>query len=116
LGLAEASHISGDDSYSIAVVGDGAFTGGMIYEALNNCDRTKGIKLIIVLNENEMSISKNIGSVAKTLSKIRNRPGYFKTKAVTRGVLNKIPFLGKHFVTFAVKVKKAIKNILYGSN
>ncbi len=116
LGLAEASHLAGDDSYSIAVVGDGAFTGGMIYEALNNCDRTKGIKLIIVLNENEMSISKNIGSVAKTLSKIRNRPGYFKTKAVTRGVLNKIPLIGKPLVSFVIKVKKAVKNILYGSN
>lgn len=116
LGLAEASHLLGKDSYSVAVVGDGAFTGGMIYEALNNCDRTEGIKLIIVLNENEMSISKNIGSVAKSLSKIRNRAGYFKTKAVTRGVLNKIPLIGKPLVSLLIKIKKAIKNILYGSN
>ena len=116
LGLAEASHLLGKDSYSVAVVGDGAFTGGMIYEALNNCDRTQGIKLIIVLNENEMSISKNIGSVAKSLSKIRNRAGYFKTKAVTRGVLNKIPLIGKPLVSLLIKIKKAIKNILYGSN
>ena len=116
LGLAEASHLLGKDSYSVAVVGDGAFTGGMIYEALNNCDRTQGIKLIIVLNENEMSISKNIGSVAKSLSKIRNRAGYFRTKAVTRGVLNKIPLIGKPLVSLLIKIKKAIKNILYGSN
>jgi 1-deoxy-D-xylulose-5-phosphate synthase len=88
----------------------------MIHEALNNCDRTEGIKLIIVLNENEMSISKNIGSLAKSLSKLRNRPEYYKTKAVTRGVLGKLPFVGKHIVGFIVKVKKAIKNILYGSN
>ena len=116
LGLAEAAHLAGSDSYSVAVVGDGAFTGGMVYEALNNCDRTEGIRLVIVLNENEMSISKNIGSVAKTLSKIRIRPGYFKTKAVTRGVIAKIPFVGKHIVSFVIRVKKAIKNILYGSN
>ncbi len=116
LGIAEAEHLRGGDAYSVAVVGDGAFTGGMIYEALNNCDRTQGIKLIIVLNENEMSISKNIGSVAKSLSKIRNRPGYFKTKAATRGVLSKIPLIGKPIVKFAVKIKKTIKNILYGSN
>lgn len=116
LGLAEASHLLGNASYSVAVVGDGAFTGGMIYEALNNCDRTEGIKLIIVLNENEMSISKNIGSVAKSLSKIRNRAGYFKTKAVTRGVLNKIPIVGKPLVSLLIKIKKSIKNILYGSN
>ncbi len=116
LGLAEAEHLAGGDAYAVAVVGDGAFTGGMIYEALNNCDRTKGIKLIIVLNENEMSISKNIGSVAESLSKLRNRPGYFKTKAATRSFLNKIPFVGKYVIKFAVKVKKTLKNILYGSN
>ncbi len=116
LGIAEAEHLKGGDAYTVAVVGDGAFTGGMIHEALNNCDRTEGIRLIIVLNENEMSISKNIGSMAKSLSKLRNRPGYFKTKAATRSFLNKIPFAGKYIVKFAVKIKKAIKNILYGSN
>ena len=116
LGIAEAEFLKGGDAYTIAVVGDGAFTGGMIHEALNNCDRTEGVRLIIVLNENEMSISKNIGSLAKSLSKLRTRPGYYKTKAVTRGVLAKLPFIGKHIVKFVVKVKKAVKNILYGSN
>ena len=116
LGIAEAEQLSGSDSYTVAVVGDGAFTGGMIYEALNNCDRTKGIKLIIVLNENEMSISKNIGSVAKSLSKIRNNPRYFRTKAATRSLLVKIPLAGKYIVSFLTRAKKAIKNILYGSN
>lgn len=116
LGIAEAEYLKGGSSYTVAVVGDGAFTGGMIHEALNNCDRTDGMKLIIVLNENEMSISKNIGSVAKSLSKLRNRRGYFRTKAATRGFLSKIPFVGKHVVSFAVRIKKALKNILYGSN
>ena len=116
LGIAEAEHLKGGDAYTVAVVGDGAFTGGMIHEALNNCDRTDGIKLIIVLNENEMSISKNIGSLAKSLSKLRNRPGYYKTKEVTRGVLGKLPIIGTPVVKFVVRVKKAIKNILYGSN
>jgi 1-deoxy-D-xylulose-5-phosphate synthase len=116
LGIAEAEKLKGGDAYTVAVVGDGAFTGGMIYEALNNCDRTEGLKLIIVLNENEMSISKNIGSVAKTLSKLRTRPGYFKTKAATKGVLSKIPLVGKGMISLIVKCKKAIKNILYGSN
>jgi len=116
LGLAESAYLLGDDSFSIAVVGDGAFTGGMVYEALNNCDRTKGIKLVIVLNENEMSISKNIGAVAEALSKIRNSPGYFRTKAITRGFISKLPLVGKPLVSFLVKFKKVIKNILYGSN
>jgi len=116
LGIAEAEKLKGGNAYTVAVVGDGAFTGGMIHEALNNCDRTEGTGLIIVLNENEMSISKNIGSLAKSLSKLRNRPGYYKTKAVTRNVLGKLPFVGKYVVKFVIKVKKAIKNILYGSN
>jgi 1-deoxy-D-xylulose-5-phosphate synthase len=116
LGIAEAENLKGGNAYTVAVVGDGAFTGGMIHEALNNCDRTEGNRLIIVLNENEMSISKNIGSLAKSLSKLRNRPGYYKTKAVTRDVLGKLPFIGKYIVKFVVKVKKTIKNILYGSN
>lgn len=116
LGIAEAEHLNGSEAYTVAVVGDGAFTGGMIHEALNNCDRTKGIKLIIVLNENEMSISKNIGSLAQSLSKIRNSPGYFRTKAATRVFLAKIPFVGKRFVSFLTRAKKALKNILYGSN
>lgn len=116
LGIAEADHLNGSDAYTVAVVGDGAFTGGMIHEALNNCDRTKGIKLIIVLNENEMSISKNIGSIAQSLSKIRNSTGYFRTKAATRNFLGKIPYAGKFIVSFLTKAKKALKNILYGSN
>lgn len=116
LGLAESAYLAGNDAFSIAIVGDGAFTGGMVYEALNNCDRTKGIKLVIVLNENEMSISKNIGAVAKALSKIRNSPGYFRTKAMTRGFINKLPLIGKPLVSCLIKLKKIIKNILYGSN
>lgn len=116
LGFAEAERIACGDAYAVAVVGDGAFTGGMIHEALNNCNSTPGLKLVIVLNENEMSISKNIGSVAKSLSKLRNNPKYFKTKAATRGFLNKIPLIGKPLVKLAIKTKKALKNILYGSN
>ena len=116
LGIAEAEHLNGSETYTVAVVGDGAFTGGMIHEALNNCDRTKGIKLIIVLNENEMSISKNIGSLAQSLAKIRNSTGYFRTKAATRKALSKIPFIGRLTVSFLTRAKKALKNILYGSN
>ncbi len=116
LGIAEAEHLRGGDSKTVAIVGDGAFTGGMIYEALNNCDRTEDIGLVIILNENEMSISKNIGSVAKTLAKLRSKRGYFKTKAATRGFISKIPLVGKPLVSLIVKAKKSIKNLLYGSN
>lgn len=114
LGFAEADHIKGSEAYTVAIVGDGAFTGGMIHEALNNCK--KKLKLIIIINENEMSISKNIGLFAKNLSHIRVKPGYFKAKNVTGRILKKIPLVGKHIFTFVMKTKKAFKNIMYGSN
>ncbi len=114
LGFAEADKLKGDNAYTIAIVGDGAFTGGMIHEALNNCK--KKLPLIIVINENEMSISKNIGLFAKSLSKLRVKPGYFKAKNFTGRVLKKIPLIGKPLFKFILKVKKAFKNIMYGSN
>lgn len=116
LGIAEAERIKGGDAYTIAVVGDGAFTGGMIHEALNNCDDNKGLRLIIIINENEMSISKNIGRFANSISNIRTRPGYFRTKAATRSVLSRIPLIGKNIVSGVTRMKKALKNLLYGSN
>ena len=114
LGFAEADLINGSDAYTIAIVGDGAFTGGMIHEALNNC--RKKLKLIIIINENEMSISKNIGLFAKNLSRIRVKPGYFKAKSLTGKILKKIPLVGKPLFTFVLKTKKAFKNVMYGSN
>ncbi|MCQ2353577.1 MAG: 1-deoxy-D-xylulose-5-phosphate synthase [Clostridia bacterium] len=116
LGIAEAERLRGGDAYTVAVVGDGAFTGGMIHEALNNCDENRGLRLIIIINENEMSISKNTGRFANSISKIRTRPSYFRTKAATRGFLSKIPLFGKPLVSGITKTKKSLKNLLYGSN
>ena len=114
LGFAVSDKLKGSDAYTVAVIGDGAYTGGMIHEALNNC--RKDIRLIIIMNENEMSISKNIGSFAMHLAKIRNKAGYFKTKKVTGIFLMKIPLVGKALFRFVRGVKKSIKNTLYGSN
>ena len=114
LGFAMSDKMECSDAYTVAVIGDGAYTGGMIHEALNNCK--KDLKLIIIMNENEMSISKNIGRFAENLSKIRTKSGYFKTKKITGKVLKKIPFIGKFLFWFVRGVKKAIKNVLYGSN
>ncbi|MBP5270579.1 MAG: 1-deoxy-D-xylulose-5-phosphate synthase [Clostridia bacterium] len=116
LGLAEAERLSGSGAYTVAVVGDGAFTGGMIHEALNNCEDKQGLKLIVVLNENEMSISKNIGRFATKLAGIRSTPRYFRTKAVTKRFLSKIPLIGKPLKDFTVWIKKKIKNAFFGSN
>ncbi len=116
LGLAEAERLKGSRAYTVAVVGDGAFTGGMIHEALNNCEDKQGLRLIVVLNENEMSISKNIGRFASKLARIRSTPRYFRTKAATRRFLGKIPLIGKPLTSLIVGVKKALKNSLFGSN
>lgn len=114
LGFAEADKLSGSDAYTVVVFGDGAFTGGMIHEALNNCKR--GLKLIIILNENEMSISKNIGRFARNMAKLRRKSGYFKAKRLTGRVIRKIPFVGKRLFNIMRRVKKSVKNTLYGSN
>lgn len=115
IGIAEANRIKGEnDRFTIAVVGDGAFTGGMIHEALNNCD--PHLRLIIIINENEMSISKNIGHFAENLSKIRTSRGYIRTKRFTRRALSRIPLIGKPLSRFFTVVKKSIKNAVYKSN
>ena len=114
LGFAEADRLLGSGAYTIVVLGDGAFTGGMVHEALNNCD--KNLRLIIILNENEMSISKNIGRFAASISKLRKKSGYFKVKRATASFIKKIPLVGKGLFNFAVSVKKSLKNAMYGSN
>ena len=116
LGIAKAESLRGTGGYTVAVIGDGAFTGGMVQEALNNCENTKGLRLIIIINENEMSITRNIGSFAKSISKIRMRASYFRTKAATRHFLSSLPLIGKPMVGFITKVKKGLKDLLYGSN
>ncbi len=115
VGFAEADKIKGNDAYTIVVLGDGAFTGGMIHEALNNCDKSLN-KLIIILNENEMSISKNIGSFANSIARIRKRSGYLKAKRFTVSFVKKLPLIGKGLFKAIRWVKKSIKNLLYGSN
>ncbi len=114
LGFAEADKLKGSDAYTVCVFGDGAYTGGMIHEALNNC--RKNLHLIIILNENEMSISKNIGRFAKNLSKLRSSKGYFRTKNATASVMQKIPLIGKPLFNFLLRCKVAVKSALYGSN
>ncbi len=114
LGFAEADHLNGSDAYTVCIIGDGAYTGGMIHEALNNC--RKDLRLIILLNENEMSISKNIGRMALSLAKLRSAKGYFNTKRATAKFLQKIPLIGKPIFRFLLRLKMSIKSALYSSN
>lgn len=114
LGYAKAARLSGEDYHSIAVIGDGAFTGGMAYEGLNNCDENDNI--IIVLNENEMSISKNVGKISQYFAKIRNRKAYFNLKRNTEKLLSRIPVAGpllSHFLEF---FKTFMRRLVTNSN
>ncbi|MBR5044646.1 MAG: 1-deoxy-D-xylulose-5-phosphate synthase, partial [Clostridia bacterium] len=114
LGFAEADRLQGRDVFTVAVIGDGAFTGGMVHEALNNC--RKDLKLVIVLNENEMSISRNIGAFARHIAKIRTSKRYRRAKKDTQSILRHIPLIGRGIYHAVRGIKKAIKNLMYSSN
>lgn len=114
LGIAEANKALGKSDYTIAVIGDGALTGGMAYEALNNAGRS-GTKLIVILNDNEMSISENVGSMARYLAVVRSKPEYYRFKEKTESTLNKIPLVGNSIASFISKIKTDVKNRLYKS-
>ena len=114
LGIAEANKKLGKDNFTVAVIGDGALTGGLAYEALNNAGRSV-TKLIVILNDNEMSISENVGSMARYLAIVRSKPEYNKFKAKTEETLNKIPLIGSPTAHFVSYVKTRIKNLMYKS-
>lgn len=93
-GMAAARDIKGEDHEVIAVIGDGSLTGGMAYEALNNVGASKS-KVIVILNDNGMSISHNIGGVSQHLSKLRTSVGYAHAKTAAKNVIKKIPNVGE---------------------
>ncbi len=114
IGIATAKRLAGDDSYTVAVIGDGAFTGGMAYEALNNC--ADNDKLIIVLNDNTMSIAQNVGAMNTYLNRFRNTAKYFRLKNRVKQTFLKIPAIGKGLVDLTGKVKEGIKHLLVREN
>lgn len=113
-GLAVAKQLRGDDSYTIAIIGDGSFTGGLVYEALNNAGRSNA-KLIVILNDNEMSISPNVGSFAKYLAAMRTNRAYYKAKGIFIDVLESLPG-GVALHDKGSQIKKMAKDYLYQSN
>ena len=114
IGFAEADAISGSDAYTVAVVGDGAMTGGMIHEALNNSK--KNLRTVFVLNDNGMSISRNIGRFPRYLSRIRVARHYRNTKRRTKKVLLAIPLIGKPMSRLISRMKGCFKRLLYTHN
>ncbi|MBQ7595681.1 MAG: 1-deoxy-D-xylulose-5-phosphate synthase, partial [Clostridia bacterium] len=113
-GIASANKIKGSGNYTVAVIGDGSLTGGLVYEALNNAGREKS-RLIIILNDNNMSISQNVGSVARYLAVTRSKKRYVRMKAKFEKILSKIPFIGKKLADAVFRLKTNIKNLIYKS-
>ena len=114
LGYAEADKLTGSDAYTVCVIGDGAYTGGMVHEAINNCHTD--LRLIIIINENGMSISSNKGAFASYLSSVRASRGYRGMKRGTTSFLMHIPLLGKIFKWCISAIKKILKRIFFTSN
>lgn len=114
IGFATSEKLKGSENYTICVVGDGAYTGGSIHEALNNVD--SDLRLIIIINENEMSISKNVGNMAKSLSKLRSSRKYLNFKHKTEQILEKVPIIGIALSNTLRKSKSIIKRLIYHTN
>lgn len=112
LGIAKAKLLTGDSSYTIAVIGDGSLTGGLAYEGLNNAGQHKK-NLIIILNDNRMSISKNVGAMARYLTSIRMKPWYLRLKSRAERVLAKIPLIGRPISNLLKRSKSRVKRVLY---
>ena len=111
LGMARAREIEGEDNHIVAVIGDGALTGGMALEALNDAGASQ-TRLTVILNDNEMSISKNIGGVNMLLSKLRTKRTYTKSNVSMKNMINKIPVVGAPFVKVVQKIKRSIKQLI----
>ena len=114
LGIACAMKANGDSHHAIAVVGDGAATGGAFFEGLNNAGKSD-TNIIVIMNYNEMSISKNVGAVAKYLSQLRTKDSYHKTKSFVERALNKTPVIGSPIKKTIRSSKNAFKDILFHS-
>lgn len=110
LGMARANKLAGINNKVIAVIGDGALTGGMAQEALNDAG-SSNVDITVVLNDNAMSISKNVGGMTLFLSKLRTKRFYTKTNSRVRNLIMKIPKVGKYIVRMIRKIKRGIKQI-----
>ena len=111
LGIATANKLKKDDSFTIAVIGDGAMTGGLAFEGINNAGRSK-TKLLIVINDNGQSISKNVGALSKYLSTYTSTRKYFNFKDNVTKHLNSVPLIGNVLYNAVRKIKNGFKNLL----
>ncbi len=111
LGMARARDIRKEKNNVIAVIGDGALTGGMALEALNDAGSSKS-KITVILNDNEMSISKNVGGINMLLSKLRAKKLYSRTNIKLKKLISKIPKVGAFLVKSVQRIKRGIKQLI----
>lgn len=111
LGIAKARDLNGEDYEVIALIGDGAMTGGIAFEALNDLGHSKN-DMIIILNDNAMSISENVGALSRYLSKIRTQPVYYRAKMDFNNMMQKIPSIGDSVIKTVEKAKGSIKHLI----
>ena len=112
LGMARARDLKKEDGYIVSVVGDGALTGGLAYEAINDAGHSK-TRMLIILNDNEMSIDRNVGGLSKYLSKLRYSSGYISAKATTESFLRKLGFFGRGLIRIIIALKDFFRFLIY---
>lgn len=113
IGMAQAKRIKGEPGKVVAIIGDGAFTGGMVYEGLNNIEKLDN--LVVILNDNKMSISKNVGAMARYLTKLRTDPAYFRAKENVQSLLDAIPVIGAPIRESMQMAKQCLRRMIYHS-
>lgn len=111
LGLAQARDVLGEGHFVVSVIGDGSLTGGMAYEALNNAAQMKK-NFVIILNDNNMSISENVGGMSTYLNSIRTGNGYLDLKKHVTNTLSRIPVIGEPLIEKISRTKNGIKQLL----
>ena len=111
LGLAQARDARGTDEQIVAVIGDGSLTGGMAFEALNHAGHL-GTKMIVVLNDNEMSISENVGALASYLARVRLDKRYIQLREAVEGSIAKVPGIGAGLVAAGEAAKESFKQLV----
>lgn len=112
LGMARARDLKGEDNYVISVIGDGALSGGLAFEGINDLGISKTPMLVIV-NDNEMSIDRNVGGLSSHLAKIRTNRGYINAKRSTESFLRKVPLIGNALIKFILAIKDWFRFITY---
>ena len=110
IGVAETNRMLGNENWAVALIGDGSFTNGMIYEAIEQLSAKK-LRVMVILNDNGMSISKNVGGMSKYLSRIRTSKKYFGFKYKAKKLFSKTPLIGRGLTSASVSVKEFIKRV-----